>query len=141
MVPAAFVHLDALPLTSNGKLDVRALPAPAPEAGPIASPPRTPLEARVAEAWRSVLGVAEIGVHQNFFDLGGNSLLLYGVYSQLREIRADLQVVDLFRHTTIQDLAAHLDTPAMHDRGTDLATSRSRGAERRRAAAQLNVAR
>jgi hypothetical protein len=132
MVPAAFVSLDALPLTAHGKLDLRALPAPLADTDAAAAPPRTPLEEQVVEVWRSVLGVSEIGVHQNFFDLGGNSLLLYRVYSQLREIRSDLQVVDLFRYTTVEQLAVYLGARVPQD-STELATSRSRGAARSQA--------
>jgi hypothetical protein len=76
-------------------------------------------------------------MHQNFFDLGGNSLLLYRAYSQLRAIRSDLRVVDMFRHTTVETLAAHL-AGAQHDTD-DLAKSRRRGEERR--AARLSAKR
>ncbi|HEX8243005.1 MAG TPA: non-ribosomal peptide synthetase, partial [Longimicrobium sp.] len=137
MVPSAFVVLDRLPLTPNGKLDRRALPAPEPAAGVIRLPPRNEVEARVAGAWAEVLGRTEIGVHENFFDLGGSSLLLYRVYSQLRELRADLRVVDLFRYTTIEALAVYLGTQAPSETG-HLAQSRSR-AEERRAARQRMV--
>jgi acyl-coenzyme A synthetase/AMP-(fatty) acid ligase/aryl carrier-like protein len=132
MVPAAFVSLDALPLTAHGKLDLRALPAPQADADAAAAPPRTPLEEHVADVWRSVLSISEVGVHQNFFDLGGDSLLLYRVYSRLREIRSDLQVVDLFRYTTVEQLAAYLGARVPQD-SNQLATSRSRGAARSRA--------
>ncbi|HEX8242017.1 MAG TPA: amino acid adenylation domain-containing protein, partial [Longimicrobium sp.] len=99
MVPAAFVQLDRLPLTPNGKLDRRALPTP--EHVPAADrPPRDAMEARVAQVWREVLGRADVGVRESFFELGGNSLLLYRVYARLRDLRADLRVLDLFRHPT-----------------------------------------
>jgi len=108
LVPAAFVFVDRLPLTPNGKLDRAALPAP--EAAPAARivPPRGHMEARVAEAWREVLGREEIGVRDGFFDLGGTSLLLHRVFVRLREIRGDLRMVDLFRHPTVESLARHL---------------------------------
>jgi amino acid adenylation domain-containing protein len=137
MVPSAFVVLDRLPLTPNGKLDRRALPSPEPAAGAVCLPPRNDVETRVAEAWGEVLGRSGIGVHDNFFDLGGSSLLLYRVYSRLRELRADLRVVDLFRYTTIEALAAYLGAQAPSDTG-HLAQSRSR-AEERRAARQRVV--
>ncbi|HEV3052502.1 MAG TPA: amino acid adenylation domain-containing protein, partial [Longimicrobium sp.] len=80
MVPAAFVVLEALPLSPNGKLDRRALPAPelvSGETGYVA--PRLPLEAALAGIWAEVLGRARVGVNENFFDLGGHSLLLVKV--------------------------------------------------------------
>jgi amino acid adenylation domain-containing protein/non-ribosomal peptide synthase protein (TIGR01720 family) len=78
MVPAAFVVLEALPLTANGKVDRRALPEPEGERPELASayaPPRTPAEAALAEVWAEVLGVERVGVHDNFFTLGGDSIL------------------------------------------------------------------
>ncbi|HST61354.1 MAG TPA: non-ribosomal peptide synthetase, partial [Longimicrobium sp.] len=134
MVPSAFVILDALPTTPNGKLDRRALPAPETERGAEPLPPRDALEARVAEVWGEVLGADRIGVHDNFFDLGGSSLLLYRVYSRLREMRADLRVVDLFRYTTVEELAAYLGADAADPGGGDaaeLAESRARAQQRR----------
>jgi len=135
MVPGAFVALERLPLTPNGKVDRRALPAPVFAAGASSPPPRNAMEERVAEAWRGVLDAAEIGVHDNFFDLGGSSMLLYRVYSRLREIRPDLRVVDLFRYTTVEELARHLESGAAADTG-DLSRSRSRGEARRAARAR-----
>src|SRR6185295_14582165 len=78
MVPAAFVRLDALPLAPTGKVDRRALPAPAPEAAPAAgegTPPRTETEALLARIWADVLGLPRVSVHDNFFELGGDSIL------------------------------------------------------------------
>jgi amino acid adenylation domain-containing protein len=132
MVPSAFLRLDALPFTPNGKLDVRRLPAPDARGGAAFSPPRTPLEARVAEVWRQVLRVSDIGVRDNFFDLGGNSLLLYRVYRQLVEVRSDLRVVDLFRYPNVLELAAHLAMAEPSDT-SPVAHSRARGRHRRTA--------
>jgi acyl carrier protein len=88
MVPSAFVLLDVLPLTSNGKIDHRALLArdqarPTPEKAFVA--PRTPLESLIAEIWQDVLGVDRVGVHDNFFDLGGHSLLSMQVIAGLEK--------------------------------------------------------
>ncbi|HEX8904850.1 MAG TPA: amino acid adenylation domain-containing protein, partial [Longimicrobiaceae bacterium] len=133
MVPAAIVVLETLPRTPSGKVDRRAVPAPVFAGGGASSPaPRNELEERVAEVWRSVLGVQEIGVHDNFFDLGGTSMLLYRVHSKLRSLRQDLRVVDLFRYTSVEELARYLD-PDTQDAGDDLARSRSRGEARRAA--------
>jgi hypothetical protein len=78
MIPSAFVAVDAFPLTPNGKVDRRALPDPDELRGEtVASriPPRTPTEMLLAEVWRELLGVSQVAVHENFFDLGGHSLL------------------------------------------------------------------
>jgi amino acid adenylation domain-containing protein len=133
MIPAAFVQLDALPVTPAGKVDVLALPALERSTGHVASPPRTPLEARVAEVWRSVLSAPEIGPHSNFFDLGGDSLLLIRVHRRLSEIRRDLRLIDLFRYQTVAELAAYLASGALPSDTSRHAESRS-GARTRQAA-------
>ncbi|HEU4557572.1 MAG TPA: amino acid adenylation domain-containing protein, partial [Longimicrobium sp.] len=110
MVPAAFVSLDAVPLTPNGKLDRKALPAPEPASGEAGyAPPRRPLEAALAEIWAEVLGRARVGVKENFFDLGGHSLMLVKVQTRLREaLDQKVSIVDLFRFPTVAALAEHL---------------------------------
>ncbi|MCD0244298.1 phosphopantetheine-binding protein, partial [Xanthomonas melonis] len=74
---AAYVHLEALPLTPNGKLDRKALPAPDGTAYAVQAyaPPQGEVEVLLAEIWRTVLGVEQVGRHDNFFQLGGHSLL------------------------------------------------------------------
>jgi acyl carrier protein len=112
MVPAAFVFVDALPLTPNGKIDRRALPAPS-EAGdgpslPFASP-RAGIESVVAGIWRSVLHVDRVGVDDNFFDLGGHSLLVVQLQSKLRErFDHELSLMELFRRPTVGAIADFL---------------------------------
>lgn len=89
MHPSAYVLLDELPLTPNGKLDRRALPAPdAPDAAAQRSyvPPQTPLEKQLAEIWEAVLGRERIGLYDNFFDLGGHSLLTTQIVSRVRTV-------------------------------------------------------
>ncbi|HXK10272.1 MAG TPA: phosphopantetheine-binding protein, partial [Vicinamibacteria bacterium] len=113
MVPSTFVFLDRLPVDANGKLDRRALPAPAVPGGAAdaaAVPPRSPVEEAVAAAWREVLGLERVSVHDSFFDLGGHSLHLVQVHGRLRARfpDRDLPVVDLFRHPTVASLAARL---------------------------------
>nr|WP_229840617.1 non-ribosomal peptide synthetase [Streptomyces roseolilacinus] len=114
MVPAAFVALDALPLTANGKLDRRALPAPGDDAFARAAytAPRTPAEERIAAVWRDVLGADRVGVHDNFFDLGGDSISAVALVGALREQRLDVSVGDVFAHRTVGELAALLATRA-----------------------------
>jgi amino acid adenylation domain-containing protein len=113
MVPASFTVLDALPLNPNGKVDRKALPAPvrtpsASAAAPLLRP-QTALEQQIAEIWQTVLKRDQVGIDDNFFDLGGHSLLLLQVLGRLREqLGRALPVVTLFQYPTIQALAAHL---------------------------------
>ncbi|MFG2094578.1 non-ribosomal peptide synthase/polyketide synthase [Streptomyces sp. NPDC048612] len=108
MVPAAFVPLDALPLTANGKVDRRRLPAPdwsAATAGEHLAP-RTEAERVLAEIWCALLGLDRVGVEDNFFMLGGDSILSIQVVSRARRAGLTLTPRDLFRHPTIAALAA-----------------------------------
>jgi amino acid adenylation domain-containing protein/non-ribosomal peptide synthase protein (TIGR01720 family) len=108
LVPAAFVVLDSLPLTPNGKLDRRALPAPEVN-GRERLEPETGLEARVAALWREMLGVEQVGVEDNFFDLGGHSLLLIRMHARVcADFRASLRIVELLQYPTVRALAARL---------------------------------
>jgi len=112
MVPAAFVALAALPLTPNGKLDVRALPAPEPAPAEEArhAAPRTPVEAGVAEIWAEVLRLERVGVHDDFFEAGGHSLLAARVVSRIREaFRAEVPLRALFEGPTPAKLAARVE--------------------------------
>jgi amino acid adenylation domain-containing protein len=112
MVPSAFVLLEALPLTGNGKLDRKALARIDPALGgaprPAAVAPRTVAEEAVAAAWREVLGIETVGVDDNFFDLGGHSLLLVKAHRILRESFPEVAVVDLFQYPTVAALARFL---------------------------------
>jgi amino acid adenylation domain-containing protein len=85
MVPAAFVFLPELPLTANGKVDRRALPAPVAPVRAASSPPRTPLEEEVARIWSEILGVERVGVEDNFWNLGGHSLLATRALARLTD--------------------------------------------------------
>ncbi len=112
MIPAAFVLLPALPLNANGKIDRNALPAPgqnwlASTASHI--PPQTEMEQSIAAIWRELLHTERIGVHDNFFEIGGSSLLLIRMHSLLRtRIETDISVIDLFKYPTISTLAHYL---------------------------------
>ena len=111
MVPSAFVFLDALPLSPNGKVDRRALPVPDGEAARSAHEyvaPGTGMETTVSEIWSAVLGRSPVGVEDNFFDLGGNSLLLLQVSARARQAGLELRPLDMFRYPTVRALAAHL---------------------------------
>jgi len=112
MLPLAFVPLAALPLTANGKLDRAALPPPRPERAQLAvrlALPETELERRISAVWREVLQIDRVGIHDNFFDLGGDSFLMFKVHRRLVEMAGrDLPVTRMFQHTTIAALAVYL---------------------------------
>jgi len=112
MMPAAIVLLDQLPLTPNGKLDRRALPSPdqvRPELAENFVPPQNSIERIVAGIWQEVLGVEKVGLYNNFFDLGGHSLLLVQVHTKLRQtFDTRLSIIDLFGLPTVHALARSL---------------------------------
>jgi amino acid adenylation domain-containing protein len=109
MVPGAFAWVDALPRTTSGKLDRRALPeyegeGPAPDQYVA---PRNPVEAQLAEIWRQVLDVERVGVHDDFFDLGGQSILAMRLVARVRdEVGADVAVAELLQAPTLAEMAA-----------------------------------
>ncbi|HVS00232.1 MAG TPA: amino acid adenylation domain-containing protein [Thermoanaerobaculia bacterium] len=119
MVPAVWVRLDALPLTATGKVNRRALPAPEDfsEEG-LYVPPQGPAEEMLASLWGDVLGLEQVGAHDNFFDLGGHSLLATQVMSRLREaFGVELPLRRLFEGPTVAELAREVEVAlaAEHD--------------------------
>jgi acyl carrier protein len=113
MVPSTIVPLEDMPLTPNGKIDRKRLPAPQKtirELGSESVPARNRTEQILSDLWSDLLHVDKPGIRENFFDLGGHSLLLVQLHAQLkREFDANIAVVDLFRYATIESLASHLD--------------------------------
>jgi amino acid adenylation domain-containing protein len=117
MRPERIVLLQALPLTGNGKLDRKALAQLAAEQEKTQSrsvhAPRDATENTLAEIWRALLKREQIGIHDNFFDCGGNSLLLIQVHAAIRrQLACELNVVDLFHYPTIAQLAAYIQQTA-----------------------------
>ena len=141
MSPAAYVTVASWPKTANGKIDHAALPRPdtlAREARAAFAAPEGEVERTVAAIWRDCLGVASVGTDDNFFDLGGHSLLLVKVHGRLRaELGAQLSLVDLFRYPTVRLLAAALRLDASARDGAG-AAALGRADQR---AAQQNAAR
>jgi hypothetical protein len=142
MVPAAIHVLDAFPYTSNGKIDDRALSQLGISADRDAERvmPSSLTERTVATVWRDVLGIDEIGLHDNFFDLGGHSLLVPRVHRRLQdEFRTRLSIVDLFRHPSVADLAAHLEGVGSGSESLDESEKRAQLRQARRGRARGRV--
>jgi hypothetical protein len=112
MIPAAFVRVQDFPLTPNGKIDRQRLPEPAMDrAFSVTSyvAPRTPFETELADIWEKVLKISPIGLHDNFFNLGGNSLSAMRALGILRgRFDVPLSVASFFEHPTIESYAVHL---------------------------------
>uniref|UniRef100_UPI0020BEC2A8 condensation domain-containing protein n=1 Tax=Nocardia sputi TaxID=2943705 RepID=UPI0020BEC2A8 len=109
MVPDAVVVLDALPLTPNGKLDRKALPAPQFSSGAVFRAPSSPVQQAVAEVFAGLLGADRVGLDDDFFALGGNSLLATRVIARINEaLDADVAVRELFEAPTVAGLAARV---------------------------------
>ncbi|MER7757770.1 amino acid adenylation domain-containing protein [Kitasatospora sp. NPDC097643] len=123
MVPSAFVTLDRLPLTTNGKLDRRALPAPGAAdrtAGLTYTGPRSPAEERMASVWAEALELDRVGIHDSFFDLGGDSIRAVALVGTLKVAGFDVAVRDVFEFRTVAELTelvtgrpAGLEPPAL----------------------------
>ncbi|NET89190.1 MAG: amino acid adenylation domain-containing protein, partial [Kamptonema sp. SIO1D9] len=111
MLPSAFVMLEAMPLTPNGKVDRRALPAPEgrPELEEAYVKPQTEAEQIIAAVWQEILQLEKVGINDNFFSLGGHSLLLVKIQAKLNEIfEQKLSVIDIFKYPTIETLAEYI---------------------------------
>ena len=112
MVPSSFVVLEALPRTPNGKIDRRALPeadGARADAQAVYIAPRSGMERTIASIWQELLKVEKVGVNDNFFGLGGHSLLLVNAHSKVTEVlKVKVSMVDMFKYPTISALAEHL---------------------------------
>ncbi len=114
MIPSAFMYLEKLPLSANGKIDRRGLPNPEillQEFVITYAPPQSAIEQTIVTIWQTVLDLQQVGIDHNFFEIGGNSLLITQVYSKLKKaLRLDnISIVDLFKYPTIRSLAQYLN--------------------------------
>ncbi|MBD2625726.1 non-ribosomal peptide synthetase [Trichormus variabilis] len=113
MIPSAFVELNTFPLTPNGKINRQALPVPdvkRPDLKESYEAPNSEVEKAIAKIWLEILQVAKVGVNDNFFDLGGNSLLMVQVNHKLRELlHCDISIVEMFQNPTIKSLAKYIN--------------------------------
>lgn len=114
LVPQFFVILDAIPLTPNGKVDRQALPpldGSRPELQVTYIAPATDLQQTIAMSWQQVLQLEKVGIEDNFFDLGGHSLLMIQLHSQLQtKLKQELSIIELFQYPTVSSLSQHLST-------------------------------
>ncbi len=136
MVPTAFVVLDALPRTPNGKIDRARLPAPdraRTEGATEAAPPENDFERAIAGVWQDMLSLDVIGVETNLFDLGANSLMMVQATSRISEaLDRKISLVEMFRFPTVRSLANHLDVGDVEEAAA-MKESHDRGQSRREA--------
>ncbi|HEV2705161.1 MAG TPA: phosphopantetheine-binding protein, partial [Pyrinomonadaceae bacterium] len=150
MIPSTFMLLDALPLSPSGKVNREALPEPdrvRPNLEATFVAPQTEMELLVSAIWREVLQVDEVGIDDNFFDLGGHSLLMIKLNSRLRETLApklagqEIPIVNLFQYPTIRSLSQFLsrqqqdeaaDAQANGDKADKLMQGKQRLSQQRR---------
>jgi amino acid adenylation domain-containing protein len=140
MVPSAWVKLDALPLTTNGKVDRKALPVPdsqRPELSSAYIAPRSAIERDIAAVWQEVLGIDNVGVNDNFFDLGGHSLQAVRVHGKLRaKFEKNLLLFELFQFPSIAAMAKYISNDyteeSSAEQGVERAETRRELRNRRR---------
>ena len=129
MIPGAFVMLDALPLTQNGKIDRGRLPEP--KANRLSlrepyAPPRNEAEGIITTIWQEILKVDRVGLNDNFFDLGGHSLLMIKIHNKLQDVfNRKVPMVEMFRHPTVRGMAAHLTDSRSRDASSAKGRSRA----------------
>jgi acyl carrier protein len=135
MVPTSFAFIATIPLTVNGKLDVRALPPPSKEDAVFAAADataRTGPAQRIAAIWQEVLKIDSIGLDQNFFDVGGDSISLAEVHQRLERVfDREIPIVELFSHSTVESLVEYL---GRRESTSDAATAARTRAQRQREA-------
>ena len=140
MIPGAYVFLAALPLNANGKIDRAALPAPATARPALAAAfvaPVDEMEQFLAALWRELLSLDRVGTRDNFFDLGGDSVMLVQMHQRLEQhLARAFPIATLFEHTTISALAAHLA-----DNGARAAATRQQSIAERAAKQRAALAR
>jgi hypothetical protein len=134
MIPSSFVLMETIPLTASGKIDRKALAElemegirPIPAAS--YAPPETETEKLLAKTWKEILKLDRVGIHDNFFDLGGNSYNIVKLNSKINEMfPEDIAIVEMFRHSTIHTLAKFLDEKVnqTHDNESSFPEKRKR---------------
>jgi hypothetical protein len=113
MVPAFFETLAALPKTPNGKINRKALPAPRTQGVVLNRPyvaPRNPVEAKLAEIWQEVIGRDRVGIEDNIFEIGGDSLLIFRIAARANEAGLPITIRQFFQHRTIAEMVGQMDS-------------------------------
>ncbi|ODC04609.1 hypothetical protein BFW38_14815 [Terasakiispira papahanaumokuakeensis] len=130
MVPNYYVMLDALPLTPNGKINRKALPKPAWRTLNAYTAPRNALEETLATLWSTILGVTKVGIHDNFFEIGGDSINATMMINQVKQtLSLDIPLGILFKSPTIADISDHFDTRQHYDPLAHILSIRTEGSE------------
>jgi acyl carrier protein len=123
MIPGWIVEMERLPLTANGKVDRESLPAPEgyqPEMEATYISPRNEVERKIAHIWQETLHLEKVGIHDNFFSLGGHSVLMAQVHTRLREVfDKDITLLKLFEHPTINALAKYFSADSVEPTSLD----------------------
>ncbi|AKT41222.1 non-ribosomal peptide synthetase [Chondromyces crocatus] len=129
LVPSAFVSLDAIPVTPNGKVDVRVLPAPVSETVEGFSVPRNEIERRMVQLWQELLDRHAVGIHDNFFEIGGHSLVAVHLMARIHQVFGQhLPLSALFAHPTIETLASSLEVEGAQEQASPLVPIQPKGA-------------
>ncbi|MCR9212906.1 MAG: LLM class flavin-dependent oxidoreductase [Proteobacteria bacterium] len=137
MTPSQVVALEVMPETPNGKIDRKALPQPKAQSAASTETASSDTEAAISKIWCEALGMSEVGVTDNFFDLGGHSLLVVQVQRRLKELfDKEVAITDMFRFSTIQALAGHIDGEKSETQNTAAMRGAQRAAARRSRLAQ-----
>ena len=139
MVPGVWVEMERLPVTANGKLDRKGLPEPGGERPELESgyeEPGTETEKKLAEIWAQVLGVEKVGVHDNFFDLGGDSILSLQIISRANQLGMGVSVRQLFQSQTVAELAEAVESGSGSGEGRDGRDESGQSGKRRMEAEQ-----
>lgn len=132
MVPDYFMMVEAIPLTINGKVDRRGLPLPRAVTRDNYVEPRSPIEKKLAHIWRDILKIERVGIHDNFFDMGGNSLGIVQLISRIKEeLGCEIPEIKILEHPTIGTIAGYLggNEPGRSPRG-EPGENRQRGIDR-----------
>src|SRR5579872_3589898 len=138
MVPGVWVEMEELPVTANGKQDRKGLPEPGGERPELESryeEPRTETEKKLAEIWAQVLGVEKVGIHDNFFGLGGDSIMSLQIISRANQLGMGVSVRQLFESQTVRELAAAVESGSGGE-GTDARAGSGKSEKRRKEAEQ-----
>ena len=142
-VPSIYIPITEIPLSANGKVDRKSLPKPDQQIQKKEKKefilPDTELEIQISEIWKDIVGIEQVGIYDNFFDLGGNSMHLVKAYNRMKdEISEELPITALFEHPTIHSLSQFILNSSQNDKAFDSEERVERRLERRTRRRELN---